>query len=65
MKSSELNKEVRKAMAKKGVRRYEVANHLKIAPNTFQHWLMSELSEERKNMVMQAINEISFAESKK
>lgn len=65
MKTSEMNKEVRKQIAKHGLRNYEVANALHINPNTFQHWLMQELPAERKQAVLRAIDELVFAESKK
>lgn len=65
MKASELNKEVRKKIAKNNLRNYEVANHLKVNPYTFAHWLQSEMPAHRKEMVLKAIDEIVYAESKK
>lgn len=65
MKSNELNKEVRKKIAQHKLHNYEVANHLGVSPFTFAHWLQSEMPASRKEMVLKAIAEISFAESKK
>lgn len=65
MKTSEMNKEIRRKIAKSGLRNYEIANHIGINPNTFQHWLMQELPASRKEMVLKAIDEILYAESNK
>ena len=64
MKSSELNKEVRRQIAKNKLHHYEIANHLKVSPFTFAHWLQSEMPKDRKEMVLKAISEIVYAESK-
>lgn len=64
MKTKDLNKDIRKKLKESGVRNYEVAQHLKISPYTFQHWLMCEMPAERKEMVLKAIEEIKYAENK-
>ena len=65
MKSFELNKEVRRKIAKNKLCNYEVANHLGVSPFTFAHWLQSEMPANRKEMVLKAIDEIVYAESNK
>lgn len=65
MKASELNKEIRRKIHKSKLCNYEVANHLGISPFTFAHWLQSEMPAGRKEMVLKAIDEIVYAESKK
>lgn len=64
MKSKTLNTEIRKKLEETGIRQYEVAQYLKISLSTFQHWLMFEMPESRKKMIMQAINEINYHEKK-
>ena len=64
MKSNELNKEVRRQIAKSKLRHYEIANYLGISQFTFAHWLQAEMPKERKEMVLRAISEIVYAESK-
>ncbi len=65
MKSNELNKEVRRKIAKNKLRNYEVANHMGVSPFTFAHWLQTELPAERKKAVLKAIDELVYAESNK
>lgn len=56
MKSNKINTEIRKAIAGKGLRHYEVANALGVTVYTFSHWLQSELPEERKDRILKAID---------
>ena len=65
MKANELNKEVRRKIAKSKLRHYEIANHLGVNPFTFAHWLQQEMPAGRKEMVLKAIDEIVYAESRK
>lgn len=58
MKACLLNVEIRDKMKKKGIRQYEIANELQLAPGTFAHWLQSELTPERKERVLNAIASI-------
>lgn len=59
MKSSLLNTEIRELMKKKGLAQYEVANELGISPGTFAHWLQSEITGEKKERVLRAIENIN------
>lgn len=65
MKTKDLNKDIRKKQMETGVRNYEIAQHLNISIYTYQHWLMNEMPAERKEMVLKAIDELIYAESKK
>lgn len=58
MKSQLLNKEIRTLMAQKKIAQYEVANELGIAPGTFAHWLQSEITGEKKERILKAIESI-------
>lgn len=55
MKAQYLNTDIKKAIKEKGLAHYEVANALGIAPTTFSTWLLSELTPERKERVLEAI----------
>lgn len=57
-KSTELNKDVRKAIRAKGLKNYEIANQLGIKPTSFARWLQSEMPQERKERVLAAIESI-------
>lgn len=54
----ELNVEVRKAFKTAGVPRYAVANYLGIKPGYFYQCLMSELTPDRKEQVLNALRAI-------
>lgn len=58
MKSCMLNTEIRNEMKKRNICQYEIANKLQLAPGTFAHWLQSELTPERKERVLAAIESI-------
>lgn len=64
MKTKDMNKDIRKKQLETGVRNYEIAQHLKISPYTYQHWLMAEMPTDRKEMVLKAIEEIRYHETK-
>lgn len=64
MKAIELNKEIRRQIAKNKLRHYEIANHIGVSQFTFAHWLQSEMPKERKEMILQAIKEIAYHENK-
>jgi hypothetical protein len=53
-----LNTEIRNEMKKRNICQYEIANKLQLAPGTFAHWLQSELTPERKERVLAAIESI-------
>ena len=58
MLSMETNLEIRKAIAKKRLRHYEVANQCGVTSYTFSHWLQKELPEEKKNFILGEIEKI-------
>ena len=58
MKSSEMNKDIRNAIKKKGIYHYEVAQELGIYPETLAHWLSMKLSAEKKERIMKAIEAV-------
>lgn len=51
------NIEVREAIAKKRLTHNEIANALGISQYTFSHWMMNELSDEKKKKVLKAIRQ--------
>ena len=58
MKAKYLNTEIRELMAKKGIAQYEVANELGITVYTFSHWLQTEITGEKKERVLRAIENL-------
>lgn len=58
MKSCNLNVEIRNKMKERRIYQYEVANQMGLAPVTFAHWLQTELTPERKERVLAAIESI-------
>lgn len=56
--AEEMNQEVRAEMEEKGIRAYEIANAMKVRPNTFAHWMQAELSPDKKRRVLRAIASI-------
>ena len=50
------NTEIRKLIEEKRLRYYEVARAVGINPQTFSGWLQTELTPERKERVMKAID---------
>ena len=57
-RAEDLNTEVRAIIRAKGLKNYEVANQLGIRPASFSRWLQSEMSQERKELVLEAIENI-------
>lgn len=53
-----LNTDIRRAIDEKKLNLYEVANEMGITPPTFSHWLQKELSQERKEKILAAIENI-------
>lgn len=49
------NTEIRKLIEKKRLRYYEVARAVGVNPQTFSGWLQTELTDERKERVLKAI----------
>lgn len=58
MKANENNLEIREAITKKRLRYYEVAEQLGVSIYTLSHWLQKELTGERREKVLKAINDI-------
>ena len=52
------NKEIRRIIFENNLRHYAVAEAMNISEFTFCKWMRSELTEERREMVMQAINKL-------
>ena len=52
------NLEIRQIIREKRLRHYEVAEAMKISEYTLSKWLRTPLTEEKREMVMQAINKI-------
>ncbi len=52
------NLEIRKAIENKRLKHYEVADALGVSLFTFSHWLMVELSPEKKERILKAIDDI-------
>ncbi len=53
------NNDIREEIERKRLHHYEVAEKLGISPWTLSVWLRSELNEERKNRIKEAINSFS------
>jgi len=58
MKSSEMNKDIRKAIKDKNIYHYEVAQELGVYPETLAHWLSMKLSAEKKERIFKAIKAV-------
>lgn len=54
------NAEIRELMRRKRIRHYEVAERLGISEYTFCKWLRRELTNEQKQRVLKAINQIEI-----
>lgn len=59
--NSEPNTDIRTAIKEKQLCQYQVAEKIGISEFTFVRWLRKELSEERKQQILTAINELSAA----
>ena len=55
MKAKYLNTDIRKAIKEKGLKHCEVANGLGIGSTTFSAWLQTELTPERKERVLNVL----------
>ena len=58
MKSSEMNKDIRKAIKDKHIFHYEVAQEMGIYPETLSHLLSMKLSDKKKAQIMKAIESV-------
>jgi predicted XRE-type DNA-binding protein len=52
------NDDIRRFIRTSGLRQWMVAEHLGISEATFTRWLRAEMSNERKRMIIDAINEL-------
>ncbi|NNU94675.1 hypothetical protein ETC01_16250 [Geobacillus sp. NFOSA3] len=52
------NDDIRRSIRESGLHQWMVAEHLGISEATFTRWLRTEMSSERKRMVMDAIQEL-------
>lgn len=55
--SDTANKEIRELIKKRRLRYYEVAEAIGITQYTFSVWLRNELSQEKKEKILKAIND--------
>ena len=53
------NEDIKSIISKKGLRYYEVAEALGVERTSFSHWLQTELPEEKKKPVLDAIEKAS------
>lgn len=57
-KAIAMNCDIRKMIADKNIAMYEIANELHITPSYLFSWFQKELSDERKEMILKAIDSI-------
>lgn len=55
--TSKANQEVREALQNKGMKQWELADMLGISEFTLTRWLRKELTEDKKELLLKAINE--------
>lgn len=55
--ASKANQEVREALQNKGMKQWELADILGISEFTLTRWLRKELTEDKKELLLKAINE--------
>lgn len=53
------NVEVRRLAKEKNVRHWQIADEIGVSESTFVHWLRKELSDEKKEKIIAAIEKIS------
>lgn len=53
------NKYVRELIRSKKIKYWQVANVAGISENTFSRWLRYELPEDKKNLILEAINNLA------
>lgn len=56
-----MNIEIRNKIKASGLKQWQVAKKLNVAESTFIRWLRDELSEEQKNRIYEAIEELQEA----
>lgn len=55
------NAEIREAIKKSSLNKYEIAYEIGIADTTFSVWLRKELSDDKKALILNAIKKLSTA----
>ena len=55
--TSKPNQDVREALQNKGMKQWELADMLGISEFTLTRWLRKELTEDKKELLLKAINE--------
>lgn len=55
--ASKANQEVREALQNKGMKQWELADLLGVSEFTLTRWLRKELTEDKKELLLKAINE--------
>ncbi|MFR4413363.1 MAG: hypothetical protein ACLT4K_05250 [Catenibacterium sp.] len=55
--TSKANQEVREALQNKGMKQWELADMLGISEFTLTRWLRKELTDDKKELLLKAINE--------
>lgn len=55
--TSKANQEVREALQNKGMKQWELADLLGVSEFTLARWLRKELTEDKKELLLKAINE--------
>ena len=58
----EQNSEIRKAIAESGLKKYEIAHAIGVTDAWFSKMLRFELSEEKKNQIINAIHQLKESE---
>lgn len=53
------NEQIRAVMHRSGVKQWEVAEQLGISEFTYSRWLRSELPDDKKVQILQAISDVS------
>ena len=49
------NKEIREALKQSGIKQYELADMIGVNETVFSRWMRKEMTEERKNLCLEAI----------
>lgn len=52
------NRKIRTAIFESDLKKYEIANKIGITPFTLSHWLQTEMSQEKKQIVLKAIKDL-------
>ena len=58
------NEQIRTVMHRSGVKQWEVAEQLGISEFTYSRWLRSELPDDKKVQILQAISDVNAKKNK-